>query len=77
MNGDNGRIWLLIIIACGVSIWLTVLFVRLCRDVKAVKTILMTACGLEEFTDYGGIAYRRKRSVSAEEGGGRRSDFLE
>ncbi len=69
--------WVLLIIACDVYIWLTVLFVRLCGNVKAIKTILMTACGLEGFKAYGGIVYRKKRTVSADESSGRGADFLE
>jgi hypothetical protein len=51
---------LLLLVACGVSVWLTVLFVRLCGRVKAIKAILMAAYDLQEYKVYGGVVYRKK-----------------
>lgn len=73
-NGDITT--LLLLVAFGISAWMIVLFVRLCSHVKAIKTILMTACDLEEFRSYGSIAYRKKRTASVEVGTGREADLL-
>jgi hypothetical protein len=76
-NTDTGFLLLLgLIVACVLSIWLTVLFLRLCRDVKSIKVILMTAYGLEEFRKYGGHGYRRKETMIPEEQPARSPDFL-
>lgn len=61
MNNEDFSV-LLALLAFGVSIWLIVLFVRLCGRVKAIKGILMTAYGLDESKDYGGVTYRKMRS---------------
>lgn len=73
-NGDITS--LLLLVAFGISVWMIVLFARLCGRVKAIKTILMTACDLEEFRGYGGIAYRKKRTASAEASTSREDDLL-
>jgi hypothetical protein len=49
-----------LLIACGVSVWLIVLFVCLCSRVKAIKAILMTAYALQESKVYGGVVYQKK-----------------
>jgi hypothetical protein len=77
MNSDDLRVWLLLLLVCGVSIWLAVLFVRLCGDVKAIKGILKTACGLEELRGHGGALYRRRGANPADEASSSRADFLE
>jgi hypothetical protein len=51
---------LALLIACGVSVWLIVLFVCLCSRVKAIKAILMTAYALQESKVYGGVVYQKK-----------------
>jgi hypothetical protein len=63
MSNEDWNI-LLLVLACGFSVWLTVLFVRLCGRVKAIKAILMVAYDLEESKKYGGIVYRKSRSLS-------------
>ena len=52
---------LLLLVACGVSVWLIVLFVRLCSRVKAIKALLMVAYDLEEFKIYGGTNFRKRK----------------
>jgi hypothetical protein len=44
-NGDVAS--LLSVVACGVSIWMIILFVLLCGRVKAIKSMLMTVYGFE------------------------------
>jgi hypothetical protein len=73
MNGDFG---FLLIIACGLSIWLIVLFVLLCGRVKAIKSMLMTIYDFEEHKGFFGSAYRRKQSITVKETSGRGADFL-
>ena len=73
MNGDFG---FLLIIACGLSIWLTVLFVLLCGRVKAIKSMLMTIYDFEEHKGFFGSTYRRKQSIAVKETSGRGADFL-
>jgi hypothetical protein len=53
---------LMSLLACCVSVWFIVLFVRLCGRVKAIKQILITAHGLEEFQTRDGVAYRKKKT---------------
>jgi hypothetical protein len=65
--GNEDLSVLLILIACGISIWLTVLFVLLCGRVKAIKSILMAAHDVEEFAVRGGVGYRKKRTVPLNE----------
>jgi hypothetical protein len=74
-NGDVAS--LLSVVACGVSIWMIILFVLLCGRVKAIKSMLMTVYGFEEHKGFFGSAYRRKQSIAAKEGSSRRADFLE
>ncbi len=77
MNGEGWGL-LLLLIGCGLSVWLTVLCVRLCGDVKAIKRILMAVNDLEEFSAITGRAYRRrKRTVPVEENSIRGAEFLE
>jgi hypothetical protein len=59
MSSEDWNI-LLLLIACGLSVWLIVLFVRLCGRVKAIKAILMVAYDLEEFKNYGVTDFRRR-----------------
>jgi hypothetical protein len=73
MNGDFG---FLLIVACGLSIWLTVLFVLLCGRIKAIKSMLMTIYDFEEHKGLFGSTYRRKQSITVKENNGRGADFL-
>jgi hypothetical protein len=71
-NSDAGFVLLIgLLVACGLSVWLTVLFVGLCRDVRLIKAILRTACGLEGFRTYGG-----KGATPSEGQPNRGPDFL-
>lgn len=74
MNGDVTSVALLI--SCGVSIWLLVLFVLLCGRVKAIKSMLMTIYGFEERKGFLGSTYRRKQPIAATENSARGPDFL-
>jgi hypothetical protein len=62
---DNSDLYgVMMLVGCPVSIWLIILFVRLCGRVKAIEKMLMAAFELEEFSDYGpfgGRHFRRKR----------------
>jgi hypothetical protein len=64
MNGDFG---FLLIVACGLSIWLTVLFVLLCGRVKAIKSMLMAVYDLEEHKGFLGSTYIRKTNSRHEQ----------
>jgi hypothetical protein len=59
MNSEDLIIPLLL--ACVVSVWLIVLFVRLCGRVKAIKALLIAAYDLEEFNMYGVTNFRKKK----------------
>jgi hypothetical protein len=65
MNNEDLSI-LLSLLAFGVSVWLIVLFVRLCGRIKAIKAILLAAYGLEEFDSDGGVGYRKKKTGAAD-----------
>ncbi|HTW57527.1 MAG TPA: hypothetical protein VMD99_05335 [Terriglobales bacterium] len=74
-NGDVTS--LLLIVACGVSIWMAALFVLLCGRVKAIKSMLMAVYNFEEHKGFFGSTYRRKPSIAARENSSRGADFLE
>ena len=69
--GDSLGAFFMILLIYGVpfaiSIWLMALFVRLCRNVKAIKAILMTAYDLEEFWGQDGFVYRKHPPTSDKE----------
>jgi hypothetical protein len=75
MNGDTG--FLLLLVAGGLSIWLTILLVLLCGRVKAIKSMLMAVYDFEEHKGFFGSTYhRRPRFLTAEENSNRGADFL-
>jgi len=62
---NNGDLSILVaLLFCGVSVWVIILFVRMCGRVKAIKAMLMAAYDLEESKDYGpfgGSQFRRRK----------------
>lgn len=61
---NEGLSTLLLLVVCVVSVWLVVLFVRLCNRVKEIKAILIAAYDLEEFKEYGpfgGYSFRKRK----------------
>ena len=67
---------MLLLVGCGVSIWMVILFVLLCGRVKAIKSMRMNIYSFEEHKGLFGATYRRKQSIAAKEDKSRGSDFL-
>jgi len=63
-NADANN--LVLPVGCGLSLFITVLFVLLCSRIKEIKALLIVAYDLEEISVFGGTSTFRKRKPQSQ-----------